>query len=133
MSFRKFIQRAYYPEFTKQRILFANAEKTGMIPKERLDTIYSSLKYYFAKRLVSFGISSVLAVYVPLPVDFLVEIPLRIGVFTISFRGMIYKVEMDLLEKINEACNGLDLESKIEELNIPEKDKKKLEDIMKDK
>jgi hypothetical protein len=46
---------------------------------------------------------------------------------------MIYKVEMDLLEKINVACKGLDLESKIEELDIPEKDKKKLEDIMKDK
>ncbi|OMJ66564.1 hypothetical protein SteCoe_36551 [Stentor coeruleus] len=133
MSFRKFIMRAYYPEFTKQRILFANAEKAGMIPNERLDTVRSHLKYYFAKRFVSFGISGVLAIYMPLPVDAIIEIPLRIGVFTIAFRGMIYKVEMDLLEKINEVCSGLDLESKINDLNIPEKDKKKLEDIIKNK
>ncbi|OMJ81571.1 hypothetical protein SteCoe_4002 [Stentor coeruleus] len=133
MSFRKFIQRAYYPEFTKQRILFANAEIAGMIPKERLDVISSSLKYYFAKRLASLGISGVLAVCVPTPTGFIIENMLRLSVFTIAFRGMVYKIEIDLLEKINEAVNGLDLESKIEELNIPEKDKETLEGIMKDK
>ncbi|OMJ66563.1 hypothetical protein SteCoe_36550 [Stentor coeruleus] len=130
MALRRFLFGMNQHEFTKYRILFVNGDKAGLIPENQLEDMFKIMEKLFIKRSIAFVFSGVFAFSVPVPLDLILKVPVKFVIFSLSYRGLIYKSKVDLVEKMKNLCIDLDLENKVDEMQISVKEKKILDSIL---
>lgn len=130
MALRRFLFGIDHHEFTKYRILFVNGDKAGLIPENHLEDMFKIMEKLFIKRSIVFVFSGVFAFYIPVPLEMILKVPVKLVIFSLTYRGFLYKSKMDLVEKLRNLCIDQDLESKIGLMNLSLKEKKILNSIL---
>jgi hypothetical protein len=130
MALRRFLFGMDHHEFTKYRILFVNGDKAGLIPENQLEDMFKIMEKLFIKRSIVFVFSGVFAFYVPVPLEMILKVPVKLVIFSFVYRGLLYKSKMDLIEKLRNLCIDQNLESKIGLMNLSTKEKRILNSIL---
>ena len=119
MALKRFFIGMSKSEMVKMRILYSNADRVKLIPEERSDKINSmAMKLLFAKALTASCVAP-LVYMLPIPLEPLLTIPIKLVIFSLGYRSIVYPFSMKVMNQVEESCKEFDLENRLEELDLP--------------
>ena len=123
---KRFLSGANRAKNIRNSILYANAQKKNMISEEHAITVDNLSKKLIYSQIFSFSFSIAFVYYLSIPVEPLLKYTIKLFLFSFLHKSITHNPRLKLQQKLDEYNILYDLESKLDQLDLNEKDRKRI-------